>query len=391
MVCWTIFVEGGPTVSNQCAVAIGKKIYSIGEYLPPENCDPNAKLFGISILNTDHYRWHQISVPYRNGIYLPRKYYNRTYYPLPLSLEPNDPLVAFGEIPSRSIGHTVVAYERKIFLWGGFQVSRRTTHQLFCYDTERHIWTTVSCTNAPPLPRFGHTAVVYNDMMIIFGGIDQNFSTPDHIDVFNFKSQKWIKWSVTGKLPEAREFHTACVIGNKMYIFGGVGVPMYELQISFLNLETRHWEQQNVTGVIPCGRKNHSAWVYRDKMYIFGGCLQDESYHFGTIHEFDPKTSVWRRLKPGGLVGPCNRQEQQVAVIGNRVFIFGGLASYNNLPNAFVRISDLNVLDYDWKLKDLAIITLLYQKVFDISVCDYILPSDLKFEVSMRLLRNPIM
>uniref|UniRef100_A0A1I8EMU0 Kelch domain-containing protein family protein n=1 Tax=Wuchereria bancrofti TaxID=6293 RepID=A0A1I8EMU0_WUCBA len=374
-----IILEGGPVASNQCAVAIGKKIYSVGDYFPPSNCEPNAKLFGISILNTDHYRWHQIAVPYRNNIYVPSKYYNRTYHPLSLSLEPDDPLIAVGEIPNRSLGHTVVAYERKIFMWGGFQASRGINHQLFCYDTEKHIWTIVSCTNTPPPSRFGHTAVVYNDMMIIFGGIDENFLAPEHIDVFNFKSQKWIKWSVTGKLPEIRDSHTSCVIGNKMYIFGGTDVPMYELQISVLNLETHHWEQQNVTG------------VYRDKMYIFGGCLQDESYHFGTIYEFDPKTSVWRRLKPSGLVGPCDRQEQQVAVIGNRVFMFGGLTSYNNLPNSFLRIADLHVLDYDWKLKDLAIMTLLYQKVFDISVCYRILPHDLKFEVSMRSLQNPIM
>ncbi|EJW73608.1 hypothetical protein WUBG_15488, partial [Wuchereria bancrofti] len=52
MVCWTVFIEGGPVASNQCAVAIGKKIYSVGDYFPPSNCEPNAKLFGISILNT---------------------------------------------------------------------------------------------------------------------------------------------------------------------------------------------------------------------------------------------------------------------------------------------------------------------------------------------------
>lgn len=58
-------------------------------------------------------------------------------------------------------------------------------------------------------------------------------------------------------------------------------------------------------------------------MYIFGGYLGTENRHLNELHEFDPTTSCWRRLKPFG-VGPSPRRRQCVVVVGERVFLFGG-------------------------------------------------------------------
>lgn len=92
-----------------------------------------------------------------------------------------------------------------------------------------------SATNKPS-PRFGHSAVLYEDNMIIFGGFDGNFGESCN-DVYfysiglilssNFKSliylekQTWEKKTCIGESPSPRHQHSAIIVGNMMYVFGG--------------------------------------------------------------------------------------------------------------------------------------------------------------------------
>lgn len=68
--------------------------------------------------------------------------------------------------------------------------------------------------------------------------------------------------------PEWRDFHTACVIGSKMYIFGGrsdlhgqfhSSRDVYNDRLKALDLNTNNWEEPRVTGEAPSGRRSHSA------------------------------------------------------------------------------------------------------------------------------------
>lgn len=71
-----------------------------------------------------------------------------------------------------------------------------------------------------------------------------------------------------GDLPQWRDFHTACVINKKMYIFGGrsdlhgafhSSRDYYSDTLKVLDLKTNRWEELKVTGDCPCGRRSHSA------------------------------------------------------------------------------------------------------------------------------------
>ncbi|MCP9262078.1 hypothetical protein DINM_005374 [Dirofilaria immitis] len=378
MTYWTVSLPGGPKRANQAAVALGSKIYSFGgfEFDAWEEANIADEVFGIHILDTDYYRWCKSLGMSDKYIHLSVGLYERFRHSLLHgddtndndndNIIDNDELNALlADIPDQRNGHTVVTYKGKFYMWGGFARELHLCTVLFCFDPVKENWSRVQFANESSPGRARHTAVVFNDMMIVYGGTDNDLTTlPTNISAFNFETSTWYEIITEGESPRGRQFHTACIINKKMYVFGGVDINMNDLCLDVFNLETNCWEIPDVSGDIPCGRRNHSAWVYRGMMYIFGGYQHSRRQHLNTLHEFNPETSRWRLLQQYGLCPRMPRQRHCSVVVNDRVFLFGGLTPLVHLDEAsgaecLIELCDLHVLNYAWTLKDLCIISIL--------------------------------
>uniref|UniRef100_A0AAF5PSP2 Kelch domain-containing protein family protein n=1 Tax=Wuchereria bancrofti TaxID=6293 RepID=A0AAF5PSP2_WUCBA len=381
---WTITIEGGPKRVNHAAVALNDQIYSFGGYCSGELYDGSQPV-DVHVLDTGNYRWRKLTVRTDNNE-------SKTTYPS----------VSQNNWPYQRYGHTVVEYNGKAYLWGGRNDEFGACSKMYCFDPEAVTWSVVPSEGEAPPARDGHSAVVVDDLMFMFGGFEedsQRFSQETF--AYNFKRRKWYELKTTGELPQWRDFHTACVINKKMYIFGGrsdlhgafhSSRDYYSDVLKVLNLKTGRWEDPKVTGDCPCGRRSHSAWVRNNKMYIFGGYLGTENRHLNELHEFDPATSCWRRLKPFGT-GPSPRRRQCVVVVGERVFLFGGTMPSNSkkmdpVHSGLCDLSDLHVLDYAPTLKDLAANAVIRNGLNE-RFSDLI-PSDLKQDLRMMTQPNKI-
>ncbi|KAL3986106.1 Galactose oxidase central domain family protein [Acanthocheilonema viteae] len=379
---WTITIDGGPKRVNHAAVALKDQIYSFGGYCSGELYDGNQPI-DIHVLDTRNYRWSKLSIP-------------------PGSNETANPSISENSWPYQRYGHTVVEYKGKAYLWGGRNDEFGACSKMFCFDPEAVAWSVIPYDGEAPPARDGHSAVVVGDLMFMFGGFEeesQRFSQETF--AYNFKQKKWYEVKTTGELPQWRDFHTACVINKKMYVFGGrsdlhgafhSSRDYYSDVLKVLNLKTGHWEDPKVTGDCPCGRRSHSAWIYNNKMYIFGGYLGTENRHLNELHEFDPETSCWRRLKPFGT-GPSPRRRQCAVVVGERVFLFGGtMPSSSNktdpVHSSLCDLSDLHVLDFAPALKDLAANTIIRNGLNE--KCANLIPIDLKHDLRMMTQPNKI-
>ncbi|VDM93966.1 unnamed protein product [Onchocerca ochengi] len=306
---WTVTVEGGPKRVNHAAVALNDQIYSFGGYCSGEVYDGSQPV-DVHVLDTGNYRWRKLLVPINNS-------------------KTVSPSASQNSWPYQRYGHTVVEYKGKAYLWGGRNDEFGACSKMYCFDPETVAWSVIPCEGEAPPARDGHSAVVVDNLMFIFGGFEeesQRFSQETF--AYNFTEKKWYELKTTGELPQWRDFHTACVIKKKMYIFGGrsdvhgalhSSRDYYSDKLKVLNLNTGRWEDPKVTGDCPCGRRR----AYNNKMYIFGGYLGTENRHLNELHEFDPETSCWRRLKPFGI-GPSPRRRQCAVVVGERIFLFGG-------------------------------------------------------------------
>jgi N-acetylneuraminic acid mutarotase len=74
-----------------------------------------------------------------------------------------------------------------------------------------------------PCRRWGHTAVMYEKYMYLFGGCgkNENYKLFEAVYKLDCESYEWEKITSSTIFPETRDSHSCARIGNKMYIYGG--------------------------------------------------------------------------------------------------------------------------------------------------------------------------
>jgi hypothetical protein len=76
---------------------------------------------------------------------------------------------------------------------------------------------------------------------------------------------------IRGEAP-MRQFHTASIIDNQMFVFGGGDGKFWLNDLLILDLNGLEWTGPVPTsGATPAGRLQHSAITFDKRIYIFGG------------------------------------------------------------------------------------------------------------------------
>ena len=142
-------------------------------------------------------------------------------------------------------------------------------------SVEMFSWTTRQWTHLPPMTseRYCSSSFVHEDQMFVCGGVWSG----DSIEVLNLKEPgaQWKKF--TAKLPQRTYGHTTVVYENNLFIFGGKSggemvndiykvslVPPYSSQLVCHMPEPRTW---------------HGAQCFGDKVVIVGGTTTGGSRH----------------------------------------------------------------------------------------------------------------
>jgi N-acetylneuraminic acid mutarotase len=86
-----------------------------------------------------------------------------------------------------------VIYEGSMVIFGGFVEGGTRTNAIYRYYFKENKWEAVQPLVAGSLPsnRAGHTAIVYGDSMIVFGGKDEDNNKLNDLWEFNLNTYKW--------------------------------------------------------------------------------------------------------------------------------------------------------------------------------------------------------
>uniref|UniRef100_A0A1Q3G2U4 Putative host cell transcription factor hcfc1 n=1 Tax=Culex tarsalis TaxID=7177 RepID=A0A1Q3G2U4_CULTA len=369
---WIVNLEGGPRRVNHASVAVGDFIFSFGGYCTGEDYHSTSPI-DVHILNTNNLRW-TLAPTVKDEYGVPCKY---------------------PAVPFQRYGHTAVAYENKVYIWGG-RNDEIVCDILYCYDTRTLKWSRPAVTGTVPGARDGHSACIYGNRMYIFGGFEETidkFSCDVHY--LNLQTMAWTYVDTRGDPPTFRDFHSATIVNHKMFVFGGRGdawgpyhsqEEIYCPKIVCLDLRTNRWEMPNTTGEEPLGRRSHSAFVYNEHIYIFGGYNGNLDLHFNDLYCFNPERYVWRLVRPRGQ-SPRPRRRQSCLVIGQRMYLFGGTCPSHTTDPTSYDYSDTHVLDFHPTLRTLAMLKVMEcSKVLDTSC----LPRVIKIEIRNMTTPNKI-
>ncbi|XP_067263995.1 leucine-zipper-like transcriptional regulator 1 isoform X2 [Chanodichthys erythropterus] len=172
-----------------------------------------------------------------------------------------------GEIPPSCCNFPVAVCRDKMFVFSG-QSGAKITNNLFQFEFKGHIWTRIPTEHLlrgsppPPQRRYGHTMVAFDRHLYVFGGAADN-TLPNELHCYDVDSQTWevIQPSTDSEMPSGRLFHAAAVIHDAMYIFGGTvdnnvrSGEMYRFQFSCYPKCTLHedygklWENRQFCDV----------------------------------------------------------------------------------------------------------------------------------------------
>eukprot|EP00668_Euglena_longa_P033697 GGOE01043305.1.p1 GENE.GGOE01043305.1~~GGOE01043305.1.p1 ORF type:complete len:665 (-),score=121.59 GGOE01043305.1:56-1753(-) len=198
--------------------------------------------------------------------------------------------------------------------------------------------------------RFMHTAALYEPpagaFMVVFGGIDQNDAVLDDCWAIAVGPASTFQCSPLRHhgFVKPRASHTAVVWDNGMWVFGGMdelyGWKEFRVQAAFdvLDMNTLLWKPVPAAGTVPCPRMDHSCRVWNQQMLLFGGSHNDRAHFLNDLHSFDFFTFTWTQIV---ITSPCPSPRVGVGMVvhDNRMLVFGG-----RLPGSQY-VDDLLVFD----------------------------------------------
>lgn len=132
-----------------------------------------------------------------------------------------------GDCPPTCCNFPVAVARDSMFVFSG-QSGAKITNSLFQFHFKEHYWTRISTEHilrgAPPPPtrRYGHTMVAFDRNLYVFGGAADG-TLPNDLHCFDLDAQTWsiIQPSADSQVPSGRLFHAAAAVADAMYIFGG--------------------------------------------------------------------------------------------------------------------------------------------------------------------------
>lgn len=133
--------------------------------------------------------------------------------------------------------HTTTLVGDKLYIFGGGD-GPTYSNQVWLFDTISHRFSKPSISGRLPPPRRAHTTVFYRNFLVVFGGGNGQAALNDvwALDVSDPRRLSWQEWKTSGNIPHRKGYHTANLVGDKMFVFGGSDGHASFADVHILNL-----------------------------------------------------------------------------------------------------------------------------------------------------------
>ncbi|SLM34847.1 Kelch-type beta propeller [Lasallia pustulata] len=205
---------------------------------------------------------------------------------------------------------------------------------LYLLNTSTRQWTRPSPPGPKPAGRYGHTLNILGSKIYIFGGQVEGYFFNDLLAFdLNALQSNMNRWEMLiqnsndggppeGQLPPARTNHTIISWKEKLYLFGGTNGTQWFNDVWSYDPRVNGWTQLDCIGYIPATREGHSAALVNDVMYIFGG-RTEEGTDLGDLAAFRITSRRWYTFQNMGP-SPSPRSGHSMTAFGNLIVVLAG-------------------------------------------------------------------
>lgn len=253
------------------------------------------------------------------------------------------------EIPLARYRHSACEVEGKLVVCGGYLDAKTRTNDVWEFDPKTRSWQQLSAdipkdgAATAPAPRGSHTASVVGNKMYIFGGYGgYGFAQREMSDLFVFDvpTRLWTLINVKNG-PQARSGHTACVVKDRICIYGGHNSKERFSDIFWFNTSRQDWVESEIAANMSASNRrwNHAAVALKGhfnyKMMVIGGSSESKlsnskrGRYNSDVFTFDvTEHGIWSKLQISGKAPPLGRSKHAVVLDEkeSRIIVFGGWA-----------------------------------------------------------------
>lgn len=209
-----------------------------------------------------------------------------------------------------------------------------------------------------------------NTRLLVFGGMVEYGKYSN--DLYELQVSKW-EWKKLrprppkiGVYPCPRLGHSFTLIGNKVFLFGGLAndsddpknnIPRYLNDLYILEIKSYssgntslQWESPNYYGTPPPPRESHTAVAYSpngdirgSKLIIYGGM---SGCRLGDLWLLDIDSMTWSKPAVNGPP-PLPRSLHSATLLDHRMYVFGGWVPL--VVDNDARANSGNVHEKEWK------------------------------------------
>ncbi|XP_078380393.1 multiple epidermal growth factor-like domains protein 8 isoform X1 [Oculina patagonica] len=235
---------------------------------------------------------------------------------------------------SPRIAHSVVYIKKSdtLLAFGGYSLNT-VFDNLLQFDFTTSLWSELHAGSPKPVGRFSHSAGLYLDSMVLFGGELQNGSLNNDLWLYNITQNKWTELAVNDvtKPPPLAE-HTATIVDDKLYIFGGrtMSDPFSSAMYSYSLSSQTGWTKilYNRGNELHLRMLGHTTVYYADlrSLIVFGGFVPNRaslSDRSNRLLAFHLDLHVWSELSVAGDI-PSGRSFHSAVLVGDYMVIYGG-------------------------------------------------------------------
>eukprot|EP01087_Luapelamoeba_hula_P012979 TRINITY_DN3675_c0_g1_i1.p1 TRINITY_DN3675_c0_g1~~TRINITY_DN3675_c0_g1_i1.p1 ORF type:complete len:407 (+),score=53.82 TRINITY_DN3675_c0_g1_i1:23-1222(+) len=200
-------------------------------------------------------------------------------------------------------------------------------------------WSNLRSQGAAPIGRSSHSVCVVGHRVYVYGGEDvPRHAFDSRVHTFNLIDDCWElpigKEEVgTPHPPQARLAHTMVAVGSTLWMVGGRNNEREDLNEVYSYDTTSHmWTLHTTTGAVLPIVSYHSSTAVGECVYVFGGCSGHD--RLNELYQLDTRTLIWTQLPVAeGSSRPCPRGGPGLCAIGDTIYAYAGYSGKHELDD----------------------------------------------------------
>jgi len=192
--------------------------------------------------------------------------------------------------PSERYGHSAVLHNEKIFMYGGVMRSGHVSKELWSFDLNTLEWSREvpkrgKCHSdlCGEIHCAGHTATVVQNRMIVIFGHSPKLGYLDTVQEYHFGNREWAIIETKGYPVKGGYGHSAVLdeLTNLIFVYGGyisMSSSVAQLANTLYSFDHLKFEWKLLTAS-PSYRYLHSGTIHQGLMLVFGGNTHNDTQY----------------------------------------------------------------------------------------------------------------